>query len=122
MDRSLDQHPLESPRQRYLPWLLAGVGLAGLTAAFATSATDARSAAAQNWPPFVLVTALLLIVLVADDDGLFAAAGYQLARLSSSEMVLFAGATMIIAVVTAALNLDTSVAYTRQTHACECGA
>jgi len=94
-----------------VPWLLAGVGLIGLIAAFAVSTTDARSAAAQNWSPFVLVTGLLLIGLVADDDGLFAATGHQLARLSSSGVALFAGATVMIAVVTAVLNLDTSVAF-----------
>jgi arsenical pump membrane protein len=59
----------------------------------------------------VLVTGLLLIGLVADDDGLFATAGHQLARLSSSGIVLFAGASVMIAVVTAVLNLDTSVAF-----------
>lgn len=72
---------------------------------------DARSAASQDWSPFVLVTGLLLIGLVADDDGLFAAAGHQLARLSRSGAVLFLGATALIAVVTAVLNLDTAVAF-----------
>jgi arsenical pump membrane protein len=95
----------------YAPWCFAGFGLAGLVAAIALSPTDARSAAAQNWSPFVLVTGLLLIGLVADDDGLFAAAGHQLARVSSSGVVLFAGATATIAVVTAVLNLDTSVVF-----------
>ncbi len=59
----------------------------------------------------MLVAGLLLIGLVADDDGLFAAAGHRLARLSSSGVILFAGATVMIAVVTAVLNLDTSVAF-----------
>jgi len=93
------------------PWILAACGLAGLVAAVAASPADARSAAAQNWSPFVLVTGLLLIGLVADDDGLFAAAGHRLARASSNGVVLFAGATAMIAVVTAVLNLDTSVAF-----------
>jgi arsenical pump membrane protein len=108
---SSDQRQHKAPRQKYVPWLLAGLGLVGLIAAFAENPTDARSAAAQIWSPFVLVTGLLLIGLVADDDGLFAAAGHQLARLSSSGIVLFAGATAMIAVVTAVLNLDTSVAF-----------
>jgi arsenical pump membrane protein len=95
----------------YAPWFLAGLGIAGLVAAIAVSSTDARSAAAQNWSPFVLVTGLLLIGLVADDDGLFAAAGHRLARTSSSGAVLFVGATVMIGVVTAVLNLDTSVAF-----------
>ena len=91
--------------------MLAGIGLAGLAAATAVSPTDARAAASQDWSPFVLVTGLLLIGLVADDDGLFAAAGHQLARMSKSGGVLFLGATAMIAVVTAVLNLDTSVAF-----------
>jgi arsenical pump membrane protein len=97
--------------RRSVPRLLAGIGLVGLVVAFVVSPTDARSSAAQNWSPFVLVTGLLLIGLVANDDGLFAAAGHQLARISSSGIVLFIGATLMIAVVTAALNLDTSVAF-----------
>ena len=48
---------------------------------------------------------------MADDDGLFAAAGHRLARLSSNGVVLFAGASVMIAGVTAVLNLDTSVAF-----------
>ncbi len=37
--------------------------------------SDAAHAAAQDWSPFVLVTGLLLIGVVANDDGAFAAAG-----------------------------------------------
>src|SRR6202044_1322705 len=73
--------------------------------------SEARAAAAQDWSPFVLVTGLLLIGLVADDDGLFAAAGHLLARLSPSGFILFSGATVMIVAVTAVLNLDTSVAF-----------
>ena len=96
---------------RCLPWVLAAVGLGGLVAAVATSPTEARLAASQDWPPFVLVTGLLLIGVVANDDGLFAAAGHQLARASSSGSALFLGATVMVGVVTALLNLDTSVAF-----------
>jgi arsenical pump membrane protein len=96
---------------RNLPWLLAVVGIVGMVVAFAVSPSDARAASSQDWSPFVLVTGLLLIGLVADDDGLFAAAGHQLARISSSGAVLFGGATVMVAVVTAVLNLDTSVAF-----------
>ena len=71
----------------------------------------ALGAAAQDWSPFVLVAGLLLIGLVADDDGLFAAAGYHLARAARRGSVLFAGAVAMIGVVTAVLNLDTSVAF-----------
>lgn len=111
MDRTSDQRRDQAPIQGFPPWILAGFGLVGLIAAFVASPADARSAAAQNWSPFVLVSGLLLIGLVADDDGLFAAGGHQLARLSSSGIILFAGATVMIAVVTAVLNLDTSVAF-----------
>ncbi len=95
----------------YFPWFLAALGLVGLIAAILASPKDARSAAAQDWSPFVLVTGLLLIGLVAEYDGLFAAAGHRLARISSNGIVLFAGATVMVAVVTAVLNLDTSVAF-----------
>lgn len=71
----------------------------------------ALGAAAQDWSPFVLVAGLLLIGLVADDDGLFAAAGYHLARAARRGSVLFAGGVAMIGVVTAVLNLDTSVAF-----------
>jgi arsenical pump membrane protein len=94
-----------------LDWLLAGVGVAGLVTAIVASPSDAREAASQDWSPFVLVTGLLLIGLVVADDGLFAAAGYQLARVARSGGVLFFGATVMVGVVTAVLNLDTSVAF-----------
>ena len=70
-----------------------------------------RSAALQDWPPFVLVAGLLLIGLVADDDGIFAAVGHRLARTAPSGVFLFMGAVAMVGVVTAVLNLDTSVAF-----------
>ena len=70
----------------------------------------ARSAAAQVWPPFVLVTGLLLVGLVADDDGLFAAAGARIVSIPGQGGALFVGAVVAIGAVTAVLNLDTSVA------------
>jgi arsenical pump membrane protein len=59
----------------------------------------------------VLVAGLLLIGLVADADGLFEAAGQQLARVAGGSVVLFAGAAILVSGVTATLNLDTSVAF-----------
>jgi arsenical pump membrane protein len=59
----------------------------------------------------VLVAGLLLIGLVADADGLFEAAGQQLARVAGGSVVLFAGAAVLVSGVTATLNLDTSVAF-----------
>jgi arsenical pump membrane protein len=94
-----------------LTWWLAGVGVAGLLAALVTSPSEARSAAGQVWSPFILVSGLLLIGLVADDDGLFSSAGDRLARLARGGPALFFGAAVMIAAVTAVLNLDTSVAF-----------
>ncbi len=103
--------PERIPAGRQLSAIFAIVGIAGLIAAIAASPQDARAAASQVWPPFVLVTGLLLIGVVANDDGLFAATGHRIARISSSGPVLFVGAIVLIAVVTALLNLDTSVAF-----------
>jgi arsenical pump membrane protein len=96
---------------RWLTWLLALAGIVGAGAVLAVWPKDARLAAAQDWSPFVLVAGLLLIGLTADKDGLFAFAGRQLGRVARNGTVLFAGAVVIIAVVTATLNLDTSVAF-----------
>jgi len=92
-------------------WLLAAAGLAALGVAVALRPADALHAAAQDWPPFVLVPGLLLIGLVADGDGLFEAAGARLARLAPTGLLLFAGAVVLVSAVTATLNLDTSVAF-----------
>ena len=92
-------------------WALTGVGLAGLVVATAAGPGDARAAADQVWSPFVLVAGLLLIGLVANDEGVFAAAGQLLARMAPRGTVLFAGAALVISAVTAVLNLDTAVAF-----------
>jgi arsenical pump membrane protein len=63
------------------------------------------------WSPFVLVAGLLLVGLVADEDGLFRAAGYRLARLARNGVALFAGSAVLVTLVTALLNLDTSVVF-----------
>jgi arsenical pump membrane protein len=93
------------------PLTLAAVGLGALVAAVGTNASQAQSAASQDWPPFVLVAGLLLIGLVADDDGLFAAAGSQIARATGSGPILFVGVALIVGIVTSILNLDTAVAF-----------
>jgi arsenical pump membrane protein len=93
------------------PWLFAGFGVAALVAGAAAGPSDARAAAAQDWPPFALVAGLLLIGVVADGDGVFAAVGRRLAGLARHGYVLFAGATLAVGIVTAVLNLDTSVAF-----------
>ncbi len=94
-----------------LPWLLGGVGLVALAMAVALHPSGARAAAGQDWPPFVLVSGLLLIGLVSQEDGLFAAGGQLLARRAGGGLALYSGAVVMIAVVTALLNLDTSVAF-----------
>jgi arsenical pump membrane protein len=70
-----------------------------------------RAAAQQAWPPFVLVTGLLLIGLVAHADGLFARAGDLLERIPGPPVTLLAGGIGLVAVVTAILNLDTAVVF-----------
>jgi arsenical pump membrane protein len=57
----------------------------------------------------VLVAGLLLVGLVAAEDGLFAAAGATLARIPGGPVALYAVLLALVAVVTAVLNLDTSV-------------
>jgi arsenical pump membrane protein len=91
--------------------VLAAVGCAGALGAALLSPENARSAAAQDWSPFVLVAGLLLVGLVADEEGLFSAAGHALARLAPNGLVLYVGAVVLIVSVTTVLNLDTSVAF-----------
>jgi arsenical pump membrane protein len=68
-------------------------------------------AAGQVWPAFVLVTGLLLVGVVAEKDGLFAAAGAALARAPGGTRVIYVLALALVAAVTAILNLDTSVVF-----------
>jgi arsenical pump membrane protein len=68
-------------------------------------------AAGQVWPAFVLVTGLLLVGVVAEKDGLFAAAGATLARVPGGTRITYVLALALVAVVTAILNLDTSVVF-----------
>jgi Na+/H+ antiporter NhaD/arsenite permease-like protein len=70
-----------------------------------------EAAAAQDWSPFVLGDRAAADRPGANDDGLFAAAGHQLARVARSGAALFATAAVIIGLATATLNLDTSVAF-----------
>jgi arsenical pump membrane protein len=90
---------------------LAGIGLVAALVALAGSFHAARSAAAQTWTPFVLVAGLLLIGLVAEEEGLFGAAGSVLARFTRNGVGMYLGATALIVLVTATLNLDTSVVF-----------
>jgi arsenical pump membrane protein len=67
--------------------------------------------AGQAWPPFVLVAGLLLIGSVAAADGLFEALGARLARAGLGQRGLLLALLALVAVVTAVLNLDTSVLF-----------
>ena len=105
-------------RARRIPWrrvtgpvAVAVLGAVILVVTFALDARAARSSADQVWSPFVLVTGLLLIGLVANDDGVFEWLGVTLTRISSRGPVVFAGAATMIVAVTAVLNLDTAVAF-----------
>ncbi len=69
------------------------------------------AALAQTWPPFALITGLLLIGLLANRDGLFAWGGARLQRLPGGGLALLGAALLLDAVVTAVLNLDTAVVF-----------
>jgi arsenical pump membrane protein len=69
------------------------------------------ASAEQAWPPFVLVAGLLLIGAVAANDGLFEALGARLARTRLGPRSLLLALLALVAVVTAILNLDTSVVF-----------
>jgi arsenical pump membrane protein len=65
----------------------------------------------QVWPPFVLVCGLLLVGRAASDEGLFEALGARVARGRLSPRLLLAALLVLVALVTAVLNLDTSVVF-----------
>jgi len=69
------------------------------------------AAAAQSWPPFVLVAGLLMIGAAAAADGLFEAAGAGVARIGLPPRALLLVLLALVALVTAILNLDTSVVF-----------
>jgi arsenical pump membrane protein len=80
-------------------------------AAAVASPPEAQSAAGQVWPAFVLVAGLLLVGLVAHEDGLFAWGGHALARLAPNGVMLFVGTAVLVVLVTTLLNLDTAVTF-----------
>lgn len=93
------------------PLLLLGAGTVAAVAAAGSDAEAARQAASQTWPAFVIVSGLLLIGLVAAEDGLFAAAGGRLASALPGAGPLYVGISALVVAVTAVLNLDTAVAF-----------
>ncbi len=69
------------------------------------------SALTQVWQPFGLIFGLILIGLAAANEGLFEAVGARLAALPGGGVTLFLSMMTLVAVVTATLNLDTSVVF-----------
>ncbi len=65
----------------------------------------------HSWQPFVLITGLLLIGHVASREGLFESVGRLVARTPGNDAALFTVTMLAVAVVTALLNLDTSVVF-----------
>jgi arsenical pump membrane protein len=65
----------------------------------------------QTWEPFVLVLGLIFIGHCAASDGLFEATGSRLASLPGGGVTLFVSLMLLVAFVTATMNLDTSVVF-----------
>jgi arsenical pump membrane protein len=87
------------------------MGALPIAAVALLDAHQARSALAQAWPPFVLVTGLLLVGLAAGREGVFDAAAARLVRTPGSPVVLLLACLALVAVVTAVLNLDTAAVF-----------
>ncbi|MGI8559776.1 MAG: SLC13 family permease [Solirubrobacteraceae bacterium] len=77
-------------------------------AAIAQHLTDAAS---QAWPPFVLVSGLLLLGVVAHAEGLFDRASAALNSVPGPPAVLLGASLTLVAATTAVLNLDTAVVF-----------
>lgn len=92
-------------------WSALALGVPGVLAAALLAPHTLGAAASQDWPAFVLVTGLLALGLVARDDGLFDAAGAKMAAVARGGRSLFVASAVLVAAVTAVLNLDTSVAF-----------
>ncbi len=91
--------------------MIVAAGVVVLAVSFVADARAARAAVDQVWSPFVLVTGLLLVGLVANDDGVFEWIGGWLTRVSTRGPVVFSVAAVMVVAVTAVLNLDTAVAF-----------
>jgi arsenical pump membrane protein len=90
---------------------LGGLGVTLAVIAVAVDHHDAAAAAGQTWTPFVLVSGLLLVGLVAQTDGLFDALGRRATMLPGGPRVFLVSASALVLLVTATLNLDTSVVF-----------
>lgn len=92
-------------------WPFLAIGSAAALIAAATASDQAAGAARQDWPPFLLVTGLLVLGQVAWEDGLFQAAGEWIGNQVRRSAGLLLASAVLVALVTAVLNLDTSVAF-----------
>ncbi|MHB8378487.1 MAG: SLC13 family permease [Acidimicrobiales bacterium] len=72
---------------------------------------DLTQTISATWSPFVLVAGLLLIGHVASGEGLFRLVGAWCARVPGKGVSLFLVTMIAVALVTAVLNLDTSVVF-----------
>jgi arsenical pump membrane protein len=79
--------------------------------ALAADSAHARDAADQSWRAFVLVTGLLLVGVVAADDGLFGWLASKLDAVPGGGRALFLAGLVVVAITTAFLNLDTAVVF-----------
>ncbi|MFZ0667446.1 MAG: SLC13 family permease [Acidimicrobiales bacterium] len=91
--------------------LLLGLGTPALVAAVALDPGAGRSAAAQDWPAFVLVGGLILVGLVASETKVFEQAGLRLAALPGGDLGRYICAVAVTGVVSAILNLDTAALF-----------
>lgn len=91
--------------------LAAGIGVPACVAASVLDPGGARSSASQVWPAFVLVAGLIALGAVASACGLFEVCGRLLARAPGGEIARFSYACALVAVISAALNLDTAALF-----------
>ncbi|HEY3833200.1 MAG TPA: SLC13 family permease [Acidimicrobiia bacterium] len=86
-------------------------GAVAFVVAWVAAPADARAAAFATWRPFVLVAGLLLVGVVAHENGLFDALGRVLARAPLGRSGFVLAGLFVVATVTALLNLDTAAAF-----------
>jgi arsenical pump membrane protein len=97
--------------------LLLGLGVGATAVAVVLDGSAATASAGRAWPPFVLVAGLLLVGVVAHGDGLFDAVAARLERRPAlrrgrrPDGRLLLALLGVVALTTAVLNLDTSVAF-----------
>ncbi len=90
--------------------VVAVVASGRLCAEVVASGEDARSAASQAWPPFVLVAGLLVVGALAHREGLFDALGHHLGGFGRRPAAALCSALALVTATTALLNLDTAAA------------